>query len=72
MHPYVHSSLCSTMLNNVEHSNSVQQFITPKETTLHVHQPQMNKGNVVCVCVCVASLVAQMVKSLPAMQETWV
>ena len=72
MHPYVHSSLRSTLLNNVEHSNYVEQFTTPKETTLHVHQPQMNKGSVVCVCVCVrvcvASLVAQMVKSLPAMQ----
>ena len=53
MHPYVHSSLCSTLLNNVEHSNYVEQFTTPKETTLHVHQPQMNKGSVVCVCVCV-------------------
>ena len=40
-----------------------------------------NKGTVygvllmyqlLCVCVCVASLVAQMVKNLPAMQETWV
>ena len=25
-----------------------------------------------CVCVCVASLVAQIVKNLPTMQETWV
>ena len=25
-----------------------------------------------CVCVCIYTLVAQMVKNLPAMQETWV
>ena len=26
----------------------------------------------VCVCVCMVSLVAQLVKNLPAVQETWV
>ena len=29
------------------------QFTTPQETTLNVHQPQVNKENGVCVCVCV-------------------
>jgi len=32
----------------------------------------MKKNVCVCVCVCVYSLLAQMIKNLPAMQETQV